>query len=174
VRVRPLVDRDGPALSDAFARMSHESRTARFGGSGPALTEAVLRHLVGSVDGVDHVAFAAFVDGGDSRIVGVGRILRYADDPDTLDFGVAVADAYQGQGLGSALAAVLDEHRPRPSTRLVTEVAPGNERARRLLRAFGTVRSPADDSRVEVELHDADSRARGSTARLNDSAAPTG
>jgi GNAT superfamily N-acetyltransferase len=94
-----------------------------------------LRHLIDSVDGVDHVAFAAFDDSG--RLVGVARILRYPHDPDTLDVGMAVADDYQGAGLGHVLGYLLAAHRPRPAKRILTAVASDNKRVMSLLRAFG-------------------------------------
>ncbi len=128
------------------------------------------------MDGVDHVAFAAFApdvergddrpeDGGEQvgpyhrehapgRIVGIGRILRYPGDPDSLDVAVTVADDYQGTGLGRALADLLAAHRPRPARRILTQIAAGNERALALLGSFGTAHRRSGDGDVVIEFRD--------------------
>jgi RimJ/RimL family protein N-acetyltransferase len=135
VLTRPIRAGDGAALAAAFHQLSTRSKQLRFGSAPPTLPAAALRHLVDSVDGVDHVAFAAFDDSG--RLVGVARILRYPHDPDTLDVGMAVADDYQGAGLGHVLSHLLAAHRPRPAKRIMTSVASDNNRVMRLFRAFG-------------------------------------
>jgi RimJ/RimL family protein N-acetyltransferase len=152
VCIRPLSSGDEPALAAAFHRLSEQSRVRRFGSAAPALTRQQLRHLVGSVDGEDHVAIAAFAEGDCDRMVGVGRLLRYPDDPQTLDVGITVADEYQGHGLGLALAQQLAVRRPAQARRIVTQVAAGNHAALRLLDVFGTVDHRSADGRVEVVL----------------------
>ena len=135
VMIRPLGPGDGAALLDAFEQLSARSKRLRFGSAPRALGAPALRHLIDSVDGVDHVALAAFDDSG--RLVGVARILRDPMDPDTLDVGMAVADDYQGAGLGHVLSHLLAAHRPRPAKRIMTSVASDNTRVMRLFRAFG-------------------------------------
>lgn len=154
VLVRPVHAGDSEALAAAFLRLSDESQRMRFGSAPRILTPAALRHLVGSVDGVDHVAFAAFADEDPGRLVGIGRILRYPDDPDTLDVGVTVADDYQGTGLGRILADLLAAHRPRPARRIVTQIAAANERAITLLAAFGVPPTRSADGDVVIEFSD--------------------
>jgi hypothetical protein len=151
VMIRPLRAGDGAALSEAFDQLSATSKRLRFGSPPGTLGAAALRHLVDSVDGVDHVAFAAFDDGG--RLVGVARILRYPDDPDTLDVGMTVADDYQGAGLGHVLGHLLAANRPRPAKRIVTSVAAENDKVMSLFRAFGA--APArSGTRIVIELPD--------------------
>jgi RimJ/RimL family protein N-acetyltransferase len=152
VSVRPLSAGDEQALATAFRRLSEQSRVLRFGSAAPALTGQQLRHLVRSVDGESHVAIAAFAEGDSTRMVGVGRILRYPDDPQTLDVGITVADEYQGHGLGLVLAQQLALRRPRQARRIVTQVASGNHAALRLLDEFGTVDHTSTDGRTEVVL----------------------
>lgn len=135
VLTRPIRAGDGAALAAAFRQLSARSKQLRFGSAPRTLPAAALRHLVDSVDGVDHVAFSAFDDSG--RLVGVARILRYPQDPDTLDVGMAVADDYQGAGLGHVLSHLLAAHRPRPAKRIMTSVASDNKRVMHLFRAFG-------------------------------------
>ncbi|WP_041369065.1 GNAT family N-acetyltransferase [Nakamurella multipartita] len=138
VQIRPVRAGDSAALAAAFGHLSARSKQLRFGSAPQTLSAAALRHLIDSVDGVDHVAFAAFdtVDGAE-QLVGVGRILRYPDDPDILDVGMVVADDYQGAGLGQVLGQLLAEHRPRPARRIVTAVDSENRRVLGLFRAFG-------------------------------------
>lgn len=151
VLIRPLGPGDGAALVDAFAQLSARSKRLRFGSAPRTLGAGALRHLIDSVDGVDHVAFAAFDEPG--RLVGVGRILRDPSDPDTLDVGMAVADDYQGAGVGSLLSHLLAAHRPRPAKRIVTAVAADNARVMNLLDAFGAAPVRSGDG-IVIELRD--------------------
>lgn len=151
VLIRPLEPGDGVALAAAFAQLSARSRHLRFGSAPNSLGPVALRHLVDSVDGVNHVAFAAFTESG--RLVGVGRILRDPLDPDTLDVGMAVADDYQGAGLGTVLSHLLADHRPRPAKRILTAVAADNPQVMSLFRAFGVAAVWTADGML-VELGD--------------------
>ncbi|MGS0687808.1 GNAT family N-acetyltransferase [Nakamurella sp. GG22] len=153
--VRPLRHGDGPALADAFLRLSEESVRARFGSPTRILNAAALRQLVDTVDGVDHVAFAAFdspVPGGHGDLVGIGRILRYPHDPESLDVAITVADDYQGSGLGRVLADMLAKYRPRPARRIVTQISAGNERAMTLLGTFGPTPRRSADGEVVIDF----------------------
>jgi len=151
VSLRALIPTDRDALATAFARLSDESQQLRFGSVPHTLSDARLRQLVDAVDGIDHVAFVAFAEDDPDRLVGVARILRYPDDPETLDVGVTVADDYQANGLGHVLVQMLAAHRPRPSRRVVTQIATGNDRAMALLSAFGTPRR-IGDGQIVIEF----------------------
>ncbi len=155
VLVRPLRRGDGPALADAFLRLSEESVRARFGSPTRLLNAAALRQLVDAVDGVDHVAFAAFtspVTGGHGDLVGIGRILRYPHDRESLDVAITVADEYQGSGLGRVLADLLAEYRPRPARRIITQISASNERAMTLLGTFGPTPRRSPDGEVVIDF----------------------
>ncbi len=167
VHLRPVRHGDAPAVADAFHRLSDQSARWRFGSPPRALSAGALRYLVDGVDGVDHVAFAAFAgdddgpgndagadDIGGPRIVGIGRILRYPDDPDSLDVAITVADDYQGSGLGRALADLLAVHRPRPARRILTQIANGNDRALALLNSFGQTHRRSGDGDVVIEFEE--------------------
>ncbi len=157
VLVRPLRRGDGPALADGFLRLSEASVRDRFGSPTRVLNAAALHQLVDTVDGVDHVAFAAFAPsmaGDDADLVGIGRILRYPDDLDSLDVAITVADDYQGSGLGRALADLLAKYRPRPARRIVTQISAGNERAMTLLGTFGPTPRRSADGEVVIDFPD--------------------
>ena len=124
VLVRPLRRGDGPALAEAFLRLSEDSVRARFGSPTRILNAAALRQLVDSVDGVDHLAFAAS----------------------------AIADDYQGSGLGRVLADLLAKHRPRPARRIVTQISAANERAMTLLGTFGPTPRRSSDGEVVIDF----------------------
>jgi RimJ/RimL family protein N-acetyltransferase len=151
VLLRPLLPTDRDALATAFERLSDESQQLRFGAVPHTLSAARLHHLVDSVDAVNHIAFAAFAEADPERLVGVGRILRYPDDPDSLDVGLTVADDYQAIGLGHVLVNLLAAHRPKPSRRVLTQIATGNDRAMALLSASGTPRRTGD-GQIEIDF----------------------
>ena len=98
-------------------------------------------HLVDAVDQVDHVAVLLLAPAGrpEEAPVGVGRMIRYTGDPATADIALAVADDWQGRGVGSALARALVAHRPLGVTRLVTVVAAGNRASLATLAGLGAV-----------------------------------
>ncbi len=137
VRVRPVRAGDGDALAAAYLRLSPQSQRQRFGSATRALGVTALHQLVDTVDGVDHVAFAAFQVQEPGWLVGVGRILRYPDEPDTLDVAITVAEDYRGTGLGRLLGGLLAAHRPRPARAIRTQIADGNKPAMALLAVFG-------------------------------------
>ncbi|MGI8922028.1 MAG: GNAT family N-acetyltransferase [Solirubrobacteraceae bacterium] len=104
VEIRPIRADDGVRLRASHARLSPESRYRRFLGAKPTLTESDARYLV-EVDGRDHVALVATaaVDGADGEIIAVARFVRLPDEPDTAEFALVVADAYQRRGLATEL-----------------------------------------------------------------------
>lgn len=97
--IRPIRPEDRPALHRFHERLSPASRRARFLSPKPELTAADARYL-SEVDGRDHVGLVA-AHGAD--IVGVGRFIRLRTTPDAAEFAIAVADPWQGHGLGGAL-----------------------------------------------------------------------
>lgn len=124
--IRPVRPADLAALSDFFAGLSMQSRYQRFFAPvtpGPAL----LRILSGSA-GATVDAMIAITDGG---IVGHAMAADRAVPLGgrTTDIGVAVADAWQGRSVGSALMhALIPRARARGVTSLTMDVLPGNHR----------------------------------------------
>jgi ribosomal protein S18 acetylase RimI-like enzyme len=133
VFLRPLEPDDADLLRHVFDGMGPRSRELRFLTAKPTLTGADLRQLT-AVDHVDHEAVVAF-SVADGRPVGVARVVRLADDPETADVAVAVVDTWQSRGVGSALATRLVERARELGIRRVSLLmAHDNEAAVRLMR----------------------------------------
>jgi RimJ/RimL family protein N-acetyltransferase len=152
----PLLDNDHDLLREGFIELSPASRQQRFLAYLPELSAGMLRLLVDDVDGVDHVALLLTVlpEDGPARPVGVARLVRYADDPSAADIAVTVTDAWQGRGVGAALAAELLTRRPEGITRLRTTVASDNRASLGLLARLGTMTTDRDGPgvlRVDVD-----------------------
>jgi ribosomal protein S18 acetylase RimI-like enzyme len=99
--VRPLRDGDSATVQALFERLGDDSRRARFNGSKPRLGEHELRGLA-AVDATHHV-LVAYVDG-DPQPVAIARLVRAGA---SAEIAFAVADAYHGRGVGSALTKEL-------------------------------------------------------------------
>ena len=99
--VRPLSRGDTATVRAVFERLGETSRRARYHGPKPRLGEKELRWL--SAVGVAHLALVAWVDG-DPEPVAIARLVRFCG---SAEIAFEVADAYQGRGIGSALARLL-------------------------------------------------------------------
>jgi acetyltransferase len=107
VAIRPIRADDGDRLRASHARLSPESRYRRFLAAKPELSSADARYLV-EIDGSDHFALVATAPDEDGRpIVGVARYIRSPHDRESAEFAIVVTDAYQRQGLGTALLSRL-------------------------------------------------------------------
>ncbi len=104
--IRAIRPDDKDLLAAGFRLLSDESRQRRFLTAKPRLSRNELRYLT-EVDGRDHVALVALDAEHPNHIAGVGRFVRYRDEPDTAEFAIVVGDAFQGHGLGRALGAAL-------------------------------------------------------------------
>jgi GNAT superfamily N-acetyltransferase len=140
-RLRAVVDTDRQVLQDLYAALSQISRHGRFQAAPPRLTAKTLDHLVDAVDQIDHVAvlLLAPADNIDEAPVGVGRMIRYANNRTTADIALAVADDWQDRGVGSALARALVERRPAGVTHLNTVVTADNAASLATLAGLGSV-----------------------------------
>lgn len=150
LRVRPIRATDKDPLLDLFARLSERSRIRRFLAPKPSLSGKEVAYFT-EIDGRRHQALVAIAP--DGAFVGVARYACAPGATDVADVAFAVADAWQGKGVGTALAALLVEHAcANGITRLQAMTLPENGPARKLLRRmdFG-VRAIADGV-VEVEL----------------------
>lgn len=153
----PLLPTDAGTLHDMFRRLSPESRRHRFLQTLDQLDDPMIRRLVDSVDGEQHIALLLIVlpaDGQDEP-VGVARLLQHSDDPAAADIAVTVVDEWQRRGVGAALAAALMERRPAAVTRLHTVVEADNHGSLTLLSRLGQMSSDLPDRgvrEVTVEL----------------------
>jgi RimJ/RimL family protein N-acetyltransferase len=151
----PLLPTDRAALRDGFAELSDRSRYRRFLSAVPELTDSLLAHLVEDVDGVNHVALVcvALPEGGAERPVGVGRLIRYADDRTAADIAVTVLDEWQGRGVATALTSALLARRPPGVTQLRTVTAADNVASLAMLAAAGPLTTRIEHGAVEVRVH---------------------
>jgi len=102
--VRPLRNGDTRTVAAFFDRLGDESRVRRFNGAKPRLSAGELAQLA-RVDVRSH-ALVAYVDG-DPCPAGLAQLVRDADRCTHAEIAFAVADSYQGHGVGSALVELL-------------------------------------------------------------------
>lgn len=145
VVVRPVLALDAPAEQDFVRALSAESRRKRFHNPLPELSPTMLRQMT-EVDHVGHVAVVAEAfDEGDEDATTIVADARYVRDGDETHFAIAVADDWQGIGLGRALMQRLLRHASRHGVaRLVADVLVGNTAMTQLAQSFGArlARSP--------------------------------
>lgn len=135
-----LEPEDGERLRRFFFRLSPESVYKRFL-SPIACPEQLERLHLLDVDGVRRQALVAIVDG---EIVGVARFARPAADDSAADLGIAIADDWQRQGLGTRLLTALAQAAMAVGIERFSFVAlPENRAAVRLVRRL------APDTRLE-------------------------
>jgi RimJ/RimL family protein N-acetyltransferase len=101
IEIRALTPDDRTALLSAVDRTSTESLYRRFFSARRRFTERETAYFL-NVDFKNHVALVAVIDeDGRQTIIAGGRYI--AVDPGKAELAFAVVDAYQGQGIGSAL-----------------------------------------------------------------------
>jgi GNAT superfamily N-acetyltransferase len=105
IEIRPIEPDDKDALASGFDRLSERSRYRRFLSPRGPLSAAELRYFT-EVDHRNHEALVA-VDPQTGEGVGVARFVRSEEDDEVAEMAVAVADDWQGHGVGSRLTAAL-------------------------------------------------------------------
>jgi acetyltransferase len=130
VVVRPVLAFDAEAAQDFVRALSPATRLRRFHFGLRELPPSLLRAMT-EVDHDDHVAIVAeaFDDDDMPRIVAEARYVRGPRDAPCheAEFAIAVADDWQGVGLGRELMQRLARHAARRGVRrLVGDVLPGN------------------------------------------------
>ena len=142
ITIRPISKADRSQLATGLSATSEQSRYLRFMRMVDRLTEAELDYLV-NVDGVDHVALVAVVDGGQG--IGVARYIRDTEDPGLAEAAVMVLDAHHGRGVGTALVkALADVALTNGVSRFTAYVLPENRAAIDGLTRAGAVIEPED------------------------------
>jgi acetyltransferase len=107
VTVRPIRASDAAALERFYAELSVDSRTSRFLGAAPSLGCGRAAAFC-TADHEHREGFVAVAGGAtDERIV--GHVCIEPDAVDCAEVAIAVADAYQGQGIGHRLLAAAVE-----------------------------------------------------------------
>jgi L-amino acid N-acyltransferase YncA len=139
--IEPLRRGDTVSVIELFEAMSAKSRRQRFLNAMPRLSERMLAFL-SDIDGERHIALAARVRG---KCVGIARAVVSRDHSAVADVSVAVADAYQRQGLGRRLVdALVIDARARGIREFVATIHPANDAARGLARAVAATTSYAE------------------------------
>lgn len=118
VVVRPVLAFDGDAAQTFVRGLSPASRLRRFHFGLRELPPALLRAMT-EVDHERHVAIVAesIVDPRGPVWVADARYVRSDAEADSAEFGIAVADAWQGAGLGRELLRRLMDHAAREGVR---------------------------------------------------------
>jgi acetyltransferase len=108
VRLRPLRPSDRDLYTRAVIDLSPRSRYLRFLSPIQRPSEKLVDQMT-RVDGRLHVAYVALTPD-ETAAVGVIRYVRMADDPLRAEVATAVADDWQGHGLGGELLRHSVEH----------------------------------------------------------------
>jgi acetyltransferase len=152
VNLRPLHYSDGAALYHFFfRRLSFHARLMRFHGAVNHLPGTALLAMTTQVPG-RHVALGALAatDDGLPQLLAEARYI--VQDDGEAEFAIAVADAWQGQGLGRALVQRLIAHARAHGVPVLHGAAvPGNERLLRLMDSLGA-KFRAQGAEVSVRL----------------------
>jgi acetyltransferase len=103
VSIRPIEVVDADGLSDFYASLSPESRARRFFGACRGISEAEAQRFAAVDHDRDHGYLAVIAEPGpaDGQIVGHATLTSAGDAAPEIAF--AVADAWQGQGIGTDL-----------------------------------------------------------------------
>jgi len=149
-----LIPEDRQRLAEAYDLLSPESKFDRFLTGVPHLSDAMLDRLVDGVDGVDHVALVLVVidDPGVGTPAGVGRLIRYPDDPTAADVAVNVGEEFRGRGVATALLKELLAQRPVGVETLRTVVSADNRAALAMLRPLGELDIDDAGDRYDVTV----------------------
>jgi acetyltransferase len=136
VRVRPLRPTDRATYERAVLDLSPRSRFLRFFAPIAKPSERLLDHMT-QTDGHRHLAYVALTPD-EITAVGVVRYVRTAEDPQVGEIAIAVADDWQGSGLGRQLMGHTVEHaRAAGLESLAATTLRENAGGARLLQAVG-------------------------------------
>jgi acetate---CoA ligase (ADP-forming) len=150
VQIRPIRPDDAEGLVRFFKLLGPQSRYFRFFRVKEALEhdEAV---YFSTVDYTRRMALVAIDEG---EIVGVGRYDALSEEPHVAEVAFAVADTYQGRGIGSELLSLLTVHaRRRGITAFRAFVMAENKQMMRVFRNSGyTMSRTLEDNVFTVEF----------------------
>jgi acetyl coenzyme A synthetase (ADP forming)-like protein len=147
--VRPVRRDDEAELSRFFANLSLESRVFRFFAA-VANADASIKRMVD----VDYVAKYGIVAVAGAHDEIVGHAMYVAIEPGKAELALAVADAYQGRGLGTILLGQLAEAASLAGIQVLEAVVrPENHRMLEVLRESGfPIRSRSEPGEIHAEL----------------------
>ncbi len=149
VIVRPVLPQDAAGEQALVTAMSPNSRRMRFHGAVSQLPASLLRQMT-DIDYRRHVALVAeaLVDSDTTELIADARYVVRSDSPEQGEFAIAVADAWQGLGLGRRLLKRLAEHACRHGVRrLDGSVLVGNHTMLAMMQMLGAwIRDDPDDA----------------------------
>ena len=150
--IRPIRPEDRSELAAGMQRLSPESRYRRFLTPASELSAAQLSYLT-EVDHIDHEALVA-LQPETGHGVGVARFVRSPEDRELAEVAVAVADSWQGRGVGTALLGRLAERaRAEGVSRFTAEVLAENRPMLELIDAIGEAHVvDRDQGSVAIEV----------------------
>lgn len=154
VLLRPVAAGDAPLLGQFFSGLSDESRLRRFHGPRRELSWSELISFT-AVDHQSHEAIAAVSLPGPG-LVGIAQFMRDETDETVAELALAVADAFQGVGLGTALLMRLAARaRTEGIFRFRAQVLQSHRRVLNLARWIGSLGAVQYRSTgvVEAEIH---------------------
>jgi hypothetical protein len=106
--VRPIQPSDKELVQKGFQELSIKSKYLRFFALRSKLNNTQLNYFT-EVDGVNHIAWGILeISNGNPKPVGIGRIVKLKDQPNTAEVAITVVDSYQKKGMGRILFAVLN------------------------------------------------------------------
>ena len=138
LEIRALATGDRELLQEFVRDLSPQSRYQRFQQGLRELPPDLLASLL-NVDTRHSMAFAAVAfNHGSARMIGEARYAPALDRPGTAEFALAVADAWQHQGLGGKLLDKLVQHAARSGVaRMQGDVLHNNTGMLRLAQRHG-------------------------------------
>ena len=150
ITIRPTLPQDLELQREFFRSLSTEGRYRRFMVPLNELPEVVAQRFI-SIDYRSHVALLAEVfDDGREIMIGEARYVLDEHDPATSEFALAVADDWQGRGIGRVLLARLELEAAASSIRcMLADTLYDNKAMRALAASSGyTVRANREDARL--------------------------
>ena len=155
ITIRPTLPQDLELQREFFRSLSTEGRYRRFMVPLNELPEVVAQRFI-SIDYRSHVALLAEVfDDGREIMIGEARYVLDEHDPATSEFALAVADDWQGRGIGRVLLARLEREAAASGIRrMLADTLYDNKAMRALAASSGyTVRANREDARlVKLEM----------------------
>jgi acetyltransferase len=137
VGLRPVAAADAAAEQAFFSALSLDSRHKRFHVGLRELSPMLLK-LLTEVDQRQHVAWVVEAREPGHPVIADARYVHEVQRPERAEFALAVADDWQGRGLGRRLIAHLAGHARRHGVRhLYGDILADNRRMLALMREFG-------------------------------------
>ena len=150
ITIRPTLPQDLELQREFFRSLSTEGRYRRFMVPLNELPEVVAQRFI-NIDYRSHVALLAEVfDDGREIMIGEARYVLDEHDPATSEFALAVADDWQGRGIGRVLLARLEREAAASGIRrMLADTLYDNKAMRALAASSGyTVKANREDARL--------------------------